>query len=99
MEKLDANAVLHNYAKEPLARKDVENILKAAPSIAAVMNTRHKVCKENGWKEKAPSKTAFLKAVLEEPNLLRRPILVRGSKLVVGKDLDAIADLIRAAPA
>ena len=99
MEKLDADAVLHNYAKQPLTRKDVAAILRAAPSIAAVMNTRHKTAKESGWKEKAPSKTAFLAAVLREPNLLRRPILVRGSKLVVGKDLDAIADLIRAAPA
>ena len=99
MEKLDADAVLHNYAKEPLARKDVESILKAAPSIAAVMNTRHKTAKENGWKDRAPSKTAFIKAVLQEPNLLRRPILVRGSKLVVGKDLDAIRDLIRPSPA
>jgi len=99
VEKLDADAVLHNYAKEPLTRKDVEAILKAAPSLAAVMNTRHKTCRASGWKEKAPSKATFVKAVLEEPNLLRRPILVRGSKLVVGKDLDAIADLIRAAPA
>ena len=94
MAEIDPDAVLHNYAKQPLARRDVEAILKAAPSVAAVLNTRHKTAKENGWKEKAPSKTAFLKAVLEEPNLLRRPILVRGSKLVVGKDLDGIRDLL-----
>jgi arsenate reductase-like glutaredoxin family protein len=69
-------------------------ILAAAASPAEVLNTRHKVAKENGWKERAPSKTAFRKAALEENNLLRRPILVRAGKLVVGKDLDAIRALI-----
>lgn len=95
MEKLAPDATLRNYAKEPLTRKEVQTILKAAPDVAAVMNTRHKTAKENGWKEKAPSKTAFTAAVLEEPNLLRRPITVRGTELVVGKDLAGIKALLR----
>ncbi len=68
--------------------------MKAAGGTADVLNTRHKTAKESGWKDKAPSKTAFLKAAVEENNLLRRPILVKGSKVVVGKDLDAIRDLL-----
>ncbi len=94
MEKLAPKAVLRNYAKEPLTRKEVETILAAAGSVEAVLNTRHKVAKENGWRDKAPSKTAFLKAVLAEPNLLRRPILVKGKKAIVGKDLDGIRKLL-----
>jgi arsenate reductase-like glutaredoxin family protein len=95
VEKLAPNAEQHNYAKVPLRRKDLEAILAAAGSVAEVLNTRHKTAKENGWKEKAPSKTAFIKAALEEPNLLRRPIVLRGKKIVVGKDLDGIRKLLR----
>ena len=58
------------------------------------MNTRHKLVKANGWKEKAPSKAAFLKAALEENNLLRRPIVVSNGALVVGRDLEGIRALL-----
>lgn len=94
MEKLAPDAEQHNYAREPLRRKDVEAILAAVP-VADVLNTRHKVAKERGWKENSPSKTAFIKAVLVEPNLLRRPIVLRGGKAVVGRDLDAIRNLLK----
>ena len=58
------------------------------------MNTRHKLVKANGWKEKAPSKAAFLKAALAENNLLRRPIVVSHAALVVGRDLEGIRALL-----
>jgi arsenate reductase-like glutaredoxin family protein len=82
-----------NYAKEPLKAAEVKAILAVAP-VAEVLNTRHKTAKENGWKEKAPSKAAFTKAVVEENNLLRRPILISGKAYVVGKDEAAIRDLL-----
>ena len=94
MEKLAPDAEMRNYAKEPLARKDVQAILAAVSSPSVVMNTRHKTAKENGWKDKAPSKAAFLKAALEEPNLLRRPIVLRDGEVVVGKDLEGIRALL-----
>ncbi|MDJ0521267.1 MAG: ArsC/Spx/MgsR family protein [Planctomycetota bacterium] len=94
VQRLAPDATLRNYAKEGLTRAEIERIVKAAGGTADVLNTRHKTAKESGWKDKAPSKTAFLKAAVEENNLLRRPILVKGSKVVVGKDLDAIRDLL-----
>lgn len=94
MQKLAPNANERNYSKEPLRRAEIDLILKAVSSTAEVMNTRHKTAKENGWKEKAPSKAAFLKAAVEENNLLRRPILVKGKRVVVGKDLDGIRALL-----
>ena len=82
-----------NYAKEGLTKAEIEKILRVVP-VAEVLNTRHKVAKENGWKEKAPSKAAFTKAALEDNNLLRRPVIVRGKKAVVGFDEEAIRDLL-----
>jgi arsenate reductase-like glutaredoxin family protein len=94
VEELAPDATLRNYAKEALTRKEVQAILKAADSVADVLNTRHKTAKEQGWKEKAPSKTSFTAAVLEEPNLLRRPITLKGARLVVGKDPQGIRALL-----
>ena len=55
-----------------------------------MLNTRHAVAKANGWKDKPPARATFVSAVLEDPNLLRRPILVDGTKVIVGKDEAAL---------
>ncbi len=93
VEKLAPKATIRNYAKDALTRKEIDALLAVAP-VADIINTRHKVAKENGWKEKAPSKTAFAKALMAEPNLIRRPILVKGKSFVVGKDLEGIRKLL-----
>ncbi len=78
---VDADEI--NYAKTPLDEKAVGAIVSAAGSVAAVLNARHAIAKENGWAEKPPTKDAFVKAAASEPNLLRRPILVKGGKAVL----------------
>lgn len=93
MRELAPDVVERNYAKQPLTKAELQRILKAF-SVAEVLNTRHRLAKERGWKEKAPSKKAFVEAVLEEPNLLRRPITLRDGEGVVGKDEDAIRGLL-----
>jgi arsenate reductase-like glutaredoxin family protein len=94
VRELGADVEERNFAKEPLSRKELTAIVAAVGEVAALVNTRHKVAKERGWKDKAPAKTTFIKAVLEEPNLIRRPVLVRGKRAVVGKDEDAVRELL-----
>jgi arsenate reductase (glutaredoxin) len=84
-----------DYSKTPLTRAEVESIVDAAGSVAAVLNTRHAAAKAKGWKEKAPARATFVSAVLEEPNLLRRPILIAGKTIVVGKDEAALKKALR----
>ena len=59
-----------------------------------MLNTRHATAKAKGWKDDTPSKRAFLAAAVEENNLLRRPILLAGGRVVVGKDLAAIEEVL-----
>ena len=66
----------------------------AAGGVAAVLNTRHAIAKENGWKEQAPTQAAFIAAVQEQSNVIRRPILVNGDTAVVGKDVEQIRSLL-----
>lgn len=82
-----------NYAKTPLDEDTVKDLVAKAGGVAAVLNTRHAVVKEKGWAEKPPDAATFAKAVAKEPNLLRRPILVAGKKLIVGFDKAAYAKL------
>ena len=68
-----------DYAKAGLSAETVEEIVKKAGSVLAVLNTRH----EKGWAEKPPAASVFAKAVAEQPNLIRRPILVDGDRVVI----------------
>jgi arsenate reductase-like glutaredoxin family protein len=51
-----------------------------------VLNARHALAKERKWAEQPPSVDAFVAAASAEPNLLRRPIFVRGKTVLVGFD-------------
>ena len=93
MRETGAEVTERNYAKMPLTGDEVRAIVEIA-GVPAVLNTRHELAKANGWKERPPSADAFVAAVVAEPNLLRRPILVRGRRVVVGKDEAAIRDLL-----
>ena len=82
-----------NYAKKPLDESTVKELVRKAGGVAAVLNTRHAVVKEKGWADKPPDPDTFAKAVVKEPNLLRRPIFETGKKLIVGFDKAAYAKL------
>ena len=93
MRKLPLDLTEIDYARKPLDAATVEDIVRRAGGVAAVLNTRHALAKEKGWVATPPSAGEFVKAVAKEPNLLRRPILVAGGKLIVGFDRDAYAKL------
>jgi arsenate reductase-like glutaredoxin family protein len=82
-----------NYAKTKLDEATVKAIVAKAGSVGAVLNTRHAIAKEKGWVDNPPSAEVFAKAVTSEPNLLRRPILVIGNKIIIGFDKPAYAKL------
>jgi arsenate reductase-like glutaredoxin family protein len=82
-----------NYAKTGLTEDVVSDIIAKAGSVAAVMNTRHATVKEKGWVDKPPLAKEFAKAVVGDVNLLRRPIIIDGDRVIVGFDRDAYAKL------
>lgn len=82
-----------DYAKQPLDEATVVELVTRAGSVAAVLNTRHAIAKERGWGQTPPDAATFAKAVVEQVNLLRRPIVIAGKKLIVGFDKAAYATL------
>ncbi len=82
-----------DYGKTGLTVATVEDIVAKAGGVAAVLNTRHATAKAKGWVAKPPSPAVFAKAVVADVNLLKRPILIDGKKVVVGFDQAAYAKL------
>lgn len=82
-----------NFAKAGPTEATVREIVAKAGSVAAVLNTRHATAKEKGWVASPPSAAVFAKAVVADVNLLRRPIVIDGDRVIVGFDREAYKQL------
>lgn len=82
-----------NYAKTGLTEATVRDLVARAGSVAAVLNTRHATAKAEGWVASPPPVAVFARAVVADPNLLRRPILIDGDRVIVGFDREAYGRL------
>lgn len=85
-----------DYGKSGLTEATVLEIVRKAGSVAAVLNTRHATAKANDWIARPPSATVFAKAVAAEVNLLKRPILIDGDRvMIIGFDRTAYSALAK----
>ena len=57
------------------------------------LNSRNELYRELGMKENPPPRQAALQLMSENPNLIKRPILVKGTKIVLGYDEEALSTL------
>jgi Spx/MgsR family transcriptional regulator len=48
------------------------------------LNPKHKLYRERKMKEKPPSRAEALRLMAQDPNLIRRPLLVKGKRVVAG---------------
>ena len=51
------------------------------------LNTRNEMYRERGMKENPPPRDEALRLMSENPNLIKRPILVDGGKIVLGSEV------------
>ena len=50
------------------------------------LNTRNDLYRERGMKENPPPREEALRLMSENPNLIKRPILVKGNQMFLGYD-------------
>ena len=76
------------YDKEPFSKAELGRLI-GKKSIDLFLNPRSTPFKKLGLADQKVTKTRFINLMLEDPNLLKRPLLVRGSKYIFGLDRDA----------
>lgn len=57
------------------------------------LNPRNELYRERNMREKPPSRAEALKLMAAEPNLIRRPIVISGGRIVLGYNEDALKKL------
>jgi arsenate reductase-like glutaredoxin family protein len=58
------------------------------------LNPRNELYRERDMKENPPKRDEALRLMAENPNLIKRPILVKGREIVLGFDEPALSRLV-----
>jgi Spx/MgsR family transcriptional regulator len=58
------------------------------------LNTRNEVYRERGMSKNPPARKEAIQLMSEHPNLIKRPILVKGQKIVLGWNPEELEKMI-----
>ena len=81
------------YGKNPFTEKELRDIIGDDP-IERFLNTRTPLYRERHMKQKPPSKDEAIKLMLKDPNLLRRPVIIKGKKKLTGFSEAEVKELL-----
>jgi len=59
------------------------------------LNTRNELYRARKMKEHPPSRAEAIKLMAKEPNLIRRPVVLQGSQMILGLDEESYRKLLR----
>jgi arsenate reductase len=78
--------------KQRLSEKELDELI-GERDYKQFLNSRNELFRKRKMKERPPSRAEAIKLMAKEPNLIRRPLLVRGMEIVFGLDEEAYRKL------
>ena len=92
MEKRGYQLYFRDLAKQRLSAAELEKLI-GKHDHTEFLNTRNETYREEDMKENPPSRREAIRMMAKEPNLIRRPVVVAGGRVVVGFDEEGLARL------
>ena len=84
----------HDLGKDRLTAEQLDALIGARNHLD-FLNTRNELYRERKMKEHPPSREESLKLMAQEPNLILRPIVIRGWQMVLGFDEEGLKKLAK----
>ena len=81
------------YGKNNFSEKELREIIGDGP-LENFLNSRTSLYREKNMKQKLPSKDEAIKLMLKDPNLLKRPVFIKGKKKLTGFNESQIKELL-----
>ncbi|HXJ45782.1 MAG TPA: ArsC/Spx/MgsR family protein, partial [Candidatus Dormibacteraeota bacterium] len=85
MLELGAEIESRDLDKTPLSVAEIESLI-GDRDYKLFLNTRNELYREKKMTEKPPSRAEAIVLMSKNPNLIKRPILSRGGRLLLGFD-------------
>jgi len=92
--ELGAELESRDLDKERLTEAELDELI-GERDHKDFLNTRNELFRTRKMKEHPPSRSEAIKLMAKEPNLIRRPVALQGSKMVLGFDEEAYAELFK----
>ena len=84
----------HDLGKERLTADQLDALI-GKRSHLDFLNTRNEMYRQRKMKENPPTRDEALKLMAQEPNLIKRPIVIRGGQMVLGYDEEGLRQLAK----
>ncbi len=82
------------YLENPLTETELTNIVNALKIVPIDLVRRNEAIWKTEFKGKELTNTELIKAMVNNPKLIERPIVVNGNKAVVGRPAELIKTII-----
>src|SRR5438128_12190556 len=92
--KLGAEIESRDLDKAPLSVDELESLI-GERDYKSFLNTRNELYRERKMAEKPPARNEPITLRSKSPNLIKRPILLRGARMLLGSDEDSYGKLLR----
>ena len=93
MLELGAELESRDLDKQPLSEKELDQLI-GARDYKAFLNSRNELYRERNMAEKPPPRDRAVRLMAKNPNLIKRPVVVRGEQMVLGFDVTAYMKLV-----
>ena len=94
MLELGAELESRNLATERLTESELEALI-GQRDYKEFLNPRNELYRARNMKEHPPSRAEAIRLMAKEPNLIRRPLVICGSQMVLGFDEEAYKKLLK----
>ena len=91
---MGAEVVSRDLEKERLSEAELDELI-GDRDHKEFLNTRNELSRTREMKEHPPSRTEAIKLMAKEPNLIRRPVVLSGSRMVLGFDENEYKKLLK----
>jgi len=94
LEEKGIDAEVVKYLEDIPTKEELTELLKKLNmSARELMRTKEDVYKELNLKDET-SEDALIEAMVANPKLIERPIVIRGDKAVIGRPIEKVVELI-----
>jgi arsenate reductase-like glutaredoxin family protein len=90
--KKDAELEFRDMDKERLTADELDRLI-GERDYRLFLNTRNELYRRKKMKENPPPREEAIRMMAKEPNLIRRPVILCGGRVVLGCDEEAIEKL------
>lgn len=84
-----AELEFRDLGAEPLSEAELDALI-GAQDYRKFLNTRNELYRERKMSQTPPSRAEAIRLMARQPNLIRRPVVIAGGRIVLGYDEEGL---------